>query len=353
MKAITIRPPVRKRISATAVGEQTAAAEVTAGGAANPAVAALSDAATTVTAASITALAATVRAASGQDGQNTSAAEDVDLAVDSAISTASAVAGAGVFLNLAAGFGKAAITTASAALVGPAFKLMGAAGAGLVLLDEAGAENQTALSGQQIEGGLLYAYAASLVAAEALKSTQSAPATDVPVSTAASSPSVASLVAADTLESTLSTVAANAPLPTTPSSPSPRRQAARHAIKVLDAVAASPIPAAPIPAVVTASVVVQPEAATGVQSLSAAPLVTGSTAEATVVASKPLDRLRALLLRPPLIKRMLILVVLSTVAVASGQWAGSPLLVRRMSAMLLLPFGSFKLALTKLAGLPA
>jgi len=364
MKAITIRPPARKRSSTTAVDAQTAAAtdeeqyasaalrDAMSSRAANSAVTALGDAATTVTAASITALAATVRAASGTDGQNASAAEDIDLAVDSAISTASAVAGASVFLNIAAGFGKAAITTASAALVGPAFKLMGAAGAGLVFLDEAGSDNQTALSGQQIEGGLLYVYAASLVAAEALKSSQPAP----PV--------------------------ADAPLPIGPSSPSPRQQAAAPT---------SPLPAASAPVVIAASVVVEPGttasgavqrgapvvvgasasvqpgapavaaasdvmepgASFGMQTLSGAQPVASSIAATSMVATKPLDRLRALLPRPTWARRMLMLAALSTIAVASGQRAGSTLLVRRATALLLLPLGSIKLSLAKVAGLLA
>ena len=87
--------------------------------------------ATSVAAASIAAVAGTVKAVRG-DHEQTSAEEDVELAVNSTVSGLSFAAGASVVVNVVSGMGKAAVTTAAAAVVGPAFKLIGAAGAGVL-----------------------------------------------------------------------------------------------------------------------------------------------------------------------------------------------------------------------------
>ena len=64
---------------------------------------------------------------------------------------------------------KGAATVAGATLIGPAFKLAGALIPAMVFLDE---NNQTVTDGasaeERVEGGLLYAYAAALVAKDAL-----------------------------------------------------------------------------------------------------------------------------------------------------------------------------------------
>lgn len=88
--------------------------------------------------------ASVVRGVRGNETQS-SAEDDVEIAIDSALTTTGAAAAAVVATNLLAMTAKAAVTVATGAIVGPALKLFGAAGAAAVALEEDTANVTSAL----------------------------------------------------------------------------------------------------------------------------------------------------------------------------------------------------------------
>ena len=86
-------------------------------------------------ASSVTAVSKMVRNYKG-DEEETSAAQDVELAVDSAVKGGATLAGLVVLKNVLVGALNAGVTVAGAAAIGPSFKLLGLAGTGAMMLGE-------------------------------------------------------------------------------------------------------------------------------------------------------------------------------------------------------------------------
>jgi len=104
----------------------------------------LGDIATTLTAGAMIGVSSVVRGVRGNETQS-SAEDDVEVAIDSALTTTGAAAAAVVATNILAMTAKAAVTVATGAIVGPALKLFGVAGAAAVALEEDTANVTSAL----------------------------------------------------------------------------------------------------------------------------------------------------------------------------------------------------------------
>lgn len=130
----------------------------------------LGDLATTAAAKSITTVADVVRESS--ENNTAEDASDVDLAAGAAAGVAQAAISAGFLANVAAGFAKGAAAVTGAVVLGPLAKVATAIPviATAMAVNASGAVNRSA--GESLEEGLLVAYAASLVAAEALQPRQ-------------------------------------------------------------------------------------------------------------------------------------------------------------------------------------
>ena len=127
----------------------------------------------TAAAATVTGISSIARRLRGEEAEG-SAEEDVELAVDSAATTAAAVAGFGVITKVAAGVAKATVTVAGATILGPTVKLLTAAsmvGTAATINANTTEDGKVDYAGVAEEAGW-YAKAAVLVASESFKPKQ-------------------------------------------------------------------------------------------------------------------------------------------------------------------------------------
>ena len=127
----------------------------------------------TAAAATVTGISSIARRLRGEEAEG-SAEEDVELAVDSAATTAAAVAGFGVITKVAAGVAKATVTVAGATILGPTVKLLTAAsmvGTAATMNANTTEDGKVDYAGVAEEAGW-YAKAAVLVASESFKPKQ-------------------------------------------------------------------------------------------------------------------------------------------------------------------------------------